>query len=203
MLGVRKKRNIKKLQLTSSPLQSLTQETVIASPLVLGLEFQLDLQADDLQVTKELGHGSGGSVDKVLHLPTKTIMAKKTIRVDTQPQVKRSILRELKILHDCNSPHIVSFYGAFMHKGEICICMEYMDTGYLLALLKVKDRWRRFIANTVRFQRRFSARLLRMYAQRSFVLTVTRCCKDLFISTTTIESSTEVLQLLSDCSPQT
>ena len=35
-------------------------------------------------------------------------------------------MRELEILHDCNSPYIVGFYGAFYNDGEINICMEYM-----------------------------------------------------------------------------
>jgi len=34
-------------------------------------------------------------------------------------------------MHDCSSPYIVSFYGAFMVDMEICMCMEYMDCGYL------------------------------------------------------------------------
>ena len=33
-------------------------------------------------------------------------------------------------MHDCSSPYIVSFYGAFMVDMEICMCMEYMDCGY-------------------------------------------------------------------------
>ena len=35
-------------------------------------------------------------------------------------------MRELKVLHECNSPYIVGFYGAFYNDGEISICMEYM-----------------------------------------------------------------------------
>lgn len=44
--------------------------------------------------------------------------------------VRKQILRELQIMHDCSSPYIVSFYGAFMVDMEICMCMEYMDCGY-------------------------------------------------------------------------
>ena len=34
-------------------------------------------------------------------------------------------------MHDCNSPHIVSFYGAFLNDaGDVIMCMEYMDCGY-------------------------------------------------------------------------
>lgn len=30
------------------------------------------------------------------------------------------------MLHECNSPYIVGFYGAFYSDGEISICMEHM-----------------------------------------------------------------------------
>lgn len=30
------------------------------------------------------------------------------------------------VLHECNSPYIVGFYGALYSEGEISICMEYM-----------------------------------------------------------------------------
>lgn len=36
-----------------------------------------DLRNDDFERIEELGHGSGGAVLKVLHKPTKIIMARK------------------------------------------------------------------------------------------------------------------------------
>jgi mitogen-activated protein kinase kinase len=50
--------------------------------------------------------------------------------VEKKRAVRKQILRELQIMHDCSSPYIVSFYGAFMVDMEICMCMEYMDCGY-------------------------------------------------------------------------
>jgi mitogen-activated protein kinase kinase len=47
------------------------------STLEIGVEFKLDLRAEDLKVMNELGAGNGGTVSKVIHAPTKTIMAKK------------------------------------------------------------------------------------------------------------------------------
>lgn len=35
------------------------------------------------------------------------------IHLEVKPAIKKQILRELKILHECNSPHIVGYYGAF------------------------------------------------------------------------------------------
>lgn len=34
-------------------------------------------------------------------------------------------------MHKCNSPYIVSFYGAFFDGGDISICMEFMNLGSL------------------------------------------------------------------------
>jgi mitogen-activated protein kinase kinase len=39
------------------------------------------------------------------------------------------VIRELKILRRCNSPFIVTFYGAFMNKTDLSIMMEFMDLG--------------------------------------------------------------------------
>lgn len=39
-------------------------------------------------------------------------------------------------MHDCASPWIVGFYGAFLSDPHICICMEYMDRGSLDGIYK-------------------------------------------------------------------
>jgi len=45
--------------------------------LEIGVEFRLDLRAEDLVVLKELGAGNGGTVSKVQHAATKVVMARK------------------------------------------------------------------------------------------------------------------------------
>jgi mitogen-activated protein kinase kinase 1 len=57
-----------------------------------------------------------------------------------KPAVRNQILRELTVLHECNSPYIVGFYGAFISDGEISICMEYMDGGSLDLVLRKVNR---------------------------------------------------------------
>ncbi|KAH9891671.1 kinase [Cubamyces lactineus] len=95
-----------------------------------------DLRNEDLKDLRELGQGNGGSVKKVEHLPTGTIMAKKIVLIDAKPSVRKQILRELQIMHDCHSDYIISFYGAFISDPNICICMEYMDKGSLDGIYK-------------------------------------------------------------------
>lgn len=45
--------------------------------LEIGIEYKLDLGPDDLEVMKELGSGNGGTVSKVRHITTGTVMARK------------------------------------------------------------------------------------------------------------------------------
>ncbi|GAA5914002.1 hypothetical protein JCM5296_001537 [Sporobolomyces johnsonii] len=99
--------------------------------LELGVEFKLDLRNEDLEVLNELGCGNGGTVSKALHVPTKAIMAKKVVHIATSENTRKQILRELQIMHDCSSPYIVSFYGAYLQDPHICMCMEFMDKGSL------------------------------------------------------------------------
>jgi len=79
----------------------------------------------------ELGAGNGGVVTKVQHKASGLVMARKLIHLEIKPLVRNQIIRELKVLHECNSPYIVGYYGAFYSDGEISICMEYMDGGSL------------------------------------------------------------------------
>lgn len=51
--------------------------------------------------------------------------------IDAKPTVRKQILRELQILHECNSKYIVSFYGAYLNEPHICMCMEYMDKSWV------------------------------------------------------------------------
>lgn len=105
------------------------------STLELGLEFKLDLCEEELEPITELGHGNGGVVAKVMHVPTSTVMAKKTVHLETSPKMRKQIARELHIMHDCESEYIVGYYGGFVTESAVVICMEYMDCGSLDRIL--------------------------------------------------------------------
>lgn len=99
-----------------------------------------DLTNEALSVEGELGSGNGGVVLKVRHRKFNTAMAKKLIHLEIKPAIRNQILRELTVLHECNSPYIVGFYGAFNSDGEISICMEYMNGGSLDLILRKVNR---------------------------------------------------------------
>jgi len=52
--------------------------------LEIGIEYKLDLKREDLEVLRDLGAGNGGTVSKVRHMATGTIMARKvrTVPID-------------------------------------------------------------------------------------------------------------------------
>jgi len=117
----------------------MTYHTNLADTLAnldMNAEVKFDLRNEDLKDLQELGQGNGGSVKKVEHTPTNTIMAKKIVLIDAKPAVRKQILRELRIMHECHSKYIVSFYGAFLADPNICICMEFMDKGSLDGIYK-------------------------------------------------------------------
>ncbi|PSK58657.1 hypothetical protein B9Z65_6672 [Elsinoe australis] len=144
-----KRKNVKGLALNAAPPApapsaqdsqipgALGNDERRGDTLEIGVEFRLDLRSEDLQVIKELGAGNGGTVSKVMHTATQVIMARKVIHVEAKKEIRKRIVRELQIMHECNSPNIVSFYGAFLNdSGDVIMCMEYMDCGSLDSISK-------------------------------------------------------------------
>ncbi|KLU92653.1 STE/STE7 protein kinase [Magnaporthiopsis poae ATCC 64411] len=68
-------------------------------------------------------HVDGGSTTSGV------IMAMKELRLELDEAKFTTILKELVILHECVSPYIIDFYGAFFQEGAVYMCIEYMDGG--------------------------------------------------------------------------
>jgi len=60
---------------------------------------------------------------------TGIVMAMKEMRLELDDSKFATIIMELDVLHRCQSPYIVEFYGAFFQEGAVYICMEFMDGG--------------------------------------------------------------------------
>jgi len=86
-------------------------------------------------------------VQKVLHVPTKAIVALKILTMDISDNTRKQIITELKTLYMNQSEYVVSFYDAFFTEGCIYICLEYMDGGALADLLCGKALDERILAN--------------------------------------------------------
>ncbi|UZP35725.1 hypothetical protein NXS19_003541 [Fusarium pseudograminearum] len=117
---------------TSNHEYSGSQDAGRDEQLEIGIEYKLDLRPEDLEILKELGSGNGGTVSKVKHITTGTVMARKVIHVEAKREIRKRIVRELQIMHGCHSDYIVTFYGAFLTpNNDVIMCMEYMDVGAL------------------------------------------------------------------------
>ena len=97
-------------------------------------------QKGDFTKQTELGAGNGGVVHLVCHKASGFEMALKLIHLEVKPAIQKQIMRELNVLHECSSPYIVGFYGAFSSDGDISICMENMDAGSLDLVMKKARR---------------------------------------------------------------
>eukprot|EP00040_Diaphanoeca_grandis_P039452 m.259094 g.259094 ORF g.259094 m.259094 type:complete len:409 (-) comp37582_c0_seq1:391-1617(-) len=95
---------------------------------------------NDFQTLKPLGQGIGGVVEAVKHKPTGMILARKMIHLDLKPKQREQIMRELKIMHECNSSSVVGFFGSFHYNSEINVLMEYMDVGSLEGVINRVNR---------------------------------------------------------------
>ncbi|KAL1566455.1 Mitogen-activated protein kinase kinase 9 [Salvia divinorum] len=95
------------------------------------------ISAADLEKLQVLGHGNGGTVYKVRHKQTSAVYALKVVHGDSDPAVRRQILREASILRRTDSPHVIKCHGVFdLPGGDIAFCMQYMDMGTLETLLR-------------------------------------------------------------------
>lgn len=56
--------------------------------------------------------------------------------IDAKSSVRKQILRELQIMHECHSEYIISCFGSFLAEPNICICMEFMDKGSFDSIYK-------------------------------------------------------------------
>ncbi|KAI1734825.1 kinase-like protein [Xylaria scruposa] len=67
--------------------------------------------------------------DKKSGSNTGIIMAMKEMRLELDEAKLTTIIKELIILHECASPYVIDFYGAFFQESAVYMCIEYMDGG--------------------------------------------------------------------------
>jgi len=88
----------------------------------------LDVQATDLELIENLGRGAYGTVDKMRHRPTGTVMAVKRIANTLNSDETKRTLMDLDIsMRTLDCDYTVQFYGALFMEGDVWICMEVMD----------------------------------------------------------------------------
>ncbi|XP_076458593.1 dual specificity mitogen-activated protein kinase kinase 4-like isoform X1 [Babylonia areolata] len=90
---------------------------------------EYDFTADDMQDLGEIGRGNYGTVNKMRHKITNTVMAVKRIRSTVEEREQKQLLMDLDVvMRSNNCPFIVQFFGALFKEGDCWICMELMET---------------------------------------------------------------------------
>ncbi|XP_074647496.1 dual specificity mitogen-activated protein kinase kinase 4-like [Tubulanus polymorphus] len=87
-----------------------------------------DFTSEDLDDLGEIGRGHYGTVNKMQHSISDTVMAVKRIRSTVDEREQSQLLMDLEVVmksSDC--PYIVQFYGALFKEGDCWICMQLMS----------------------------------------------------------------------------
>ncbi|WKY16930.1 hypothetical protein Q1695_001498 [Nippostrongylus brasiliensis] len=101
----------------------------------------------DLEELESLGNGSFGTVKKMRHNSTGTLMAVKRVRIMSSGVDDGSSCLSMKRLKQevdaiksaSNCKQIVQFYGITFHEGDGLVCMELMDISLELLYMAVRD----------------------------------------------------------------
>ncbi|KAF5313296.1 hypothetical protein D9619_002339 [Psilocybe cf. subviscida] len=94
------------------------------------------LNNSDLRELAYLGQWSGGSLEKVEHIPTGKTMVKKIVYVDAKSSPGKQLLHELQIMQKCYSEYIILCYGSCSAGPNISFCLEFMDKGSFTSIYK-------------------------------------------------------------------
>jgi serine/threonine protein kinase len=95
------------------------------------------ISADDpaalLELQEKVGEGSYGSVYRATDLRTGKDVAVKILPADSD---MAPLQREIMILKQCNSPHIVRYFGTYVKDTDLWISMEYCNAGSVSDLME-------------------------------------------------------------------
>ena len=97
-----------------------------------------EVKLEDFQILKVLGRGSFGKVCLVEYLPTKEILAMKSLKKDVlldQDQIENTLL-EKKILESLDHPFLVGLVFCFQTDDRIFFVMPFLRGGELFQHLK-------------------------------------------------------------------
>ncbi|XP_066522231.1 serine/threonine-protein kinase 4-like isoform X3 [Hoplias malabaricus] len=117
-----------KVQLRNNPRRQLKKLS----------EDNLTKQPEEVfDVLEKLGEGSYGSVFKAHYKETGEIVAIKQVPVESDLQ---EIIKEISIMQQCNSPHVVRYYGSYFKNSDLWIVMEYCGAGSVSDIIRLRNK---------------------------------------------------------------
>ncbi|MFT7801321.1 serine/threonine-protein kinase 4 [Arapaima gigas] len=117
-----------KVQLRNNPrrqLKKLSEDSLTKQP------------EEVFDILEKLGEGSYGSVFKANYKETGEIVAIKQVPVESDLQ---EIIKEISIMQQCNSPHVVRYYGSYFKDSDLWIVMEYCGAGSVSDIIRLRNK---------------------------------------------------------------
>lgn len=90
--------------------------------------MSLTLIPTEIELGQLIGQGSSGVVFAARHIPSKTLLALKSINIYERER-RKQLEKDLKALDEFSSKYLVKYYGAFFSEGVVKVAMELMDLG--------------------------------------------------------------------------
>uniref|UniRef100_A0A3B3DFM3 non-specific serine/threonine protein kinase n=1 Tax=Oryzias melastigma TaxID=30732 RepID=A0A3B3DFM3_ORYME len=120
--------NTEKVQMRNNPrrqLKKLSEDSLTKQP------------EEVFDVLEKLGEGSYGCVFKANYKETGEIVAIKQVPVESDLQ---EIIKEISIMQQCNSPHVVRYYGSYFKNSDLWIVMEYCGAGSVSDIIRIRSK---------------------------------------------------------------
>ena len=102
--------------------------------------FDAKTDPSEFEIVKEIGVGGFGKVFHLVHTPTGLQLAGKMINPKLlTDQARASLMHEIKLMEQFDSPYTIRYYGTINYEGNLMILMDFCDLGSIRDLMDYRD----------------------------------------------------------------
>nr|AAL49310.1 RH10407p [Drosophila melanogaster] len=91
---------------------------------------------DEYELIQKIGSGTYGDVYKAKRIQSNELAAIKVIKLEPSDDIQ-IIQQEIIMMRDCRHPNIIAYYGSYLRRDKLWICMEFCGGGSLQDIYQV------------------------------------------------------------------